>query len=174
MSVGTSGVFCGNLPAKRHDALFRALVSEPSSRRFTARRLPAARDDCPPRPRGPALRREEGCLVVLAHDDVPVCHLPCRCRLPVAGSGHDKGAAHAKGTRAVVKHDIGRRGRDAHCCAPPAQIRTWTLIHPAPTSGTGRQTTGLACGFPYPIRRLWHACPTLRSVRALASRIPLG
>ena len=27
------------------------------------------------------------------------------------------------------------RGRDAHFCAPPAQIRTWTLAHPAPTSG---------------------------------------
>ncbi len=26
-------------------------------------------------------------------------------------------------------------GRNAHYCAPPAQIRTWTLIHPAPTSG---------------------------------------
>ena len=31
----------------------------------------------------------------------------------------------------------GRRsyGRNAHCCAPPAQIRTWSLNHPAPTSG---------------------------------------
>ena len=26
-------------------------------------------------------------------------------------------------------------GRNAHCCAPPAQIRTWSLNHPAPTSG---------------------------------------
>ena len=24
---------------------------------------------------------------------------------------------------------------NAHCCAPPAQIRTWSLNHPAPTSG---------------------------------------
>ena len=34
---------------------------------------------------------------------------------------------------------LGRRkvsyGRNAHCCAPPAQIRTWSLNHPAPTSG---------------------------------------
>ena len=34
---------------------------------------------------------------------------------------------------------VGRRkisyGRNAHCCAPPAQIRTWSLNHPAPTSG---------------------------------------
>ena len=31
---------------------------------------------------------------------------------------------------------IGRSyGRNAHCCAPPAQIRTWSLNHPAPTSG---------------------------------------
>ena len=29
------------------------------------------------------------------------------------------------------------------------------------------------CGFQYPVRRLWHVCPTWRSVRALASRIPL-
>ncbi len=27
------------------------------------------------------------------------------------------------------------RGRNAHCCVPPAQFRTWTVIHPAPTSG---------------------------------------
>ena len=26
-------------------------------------------------------------------------------------------------------------GRNAHCCVPPAQIRTWSLNHPAPTSG---------------------------------------
>ena len=26
-------------------------------------------------------------------------------------------------------------GRNAHCCAPPAQIRTWSLNHTAPTSG---------------------------------------
>ena len=26
-------------------------------------------------------------------------------------------------------------GRNAHCCAPPAQIRTWSLNHSAPTSG---------------------------------------
>ena len=26
-------------------------------------------------------------------------------------------------------------GRNTHCCAPPAQIRTWSLNHPAPTSG---------------------------------------
>ena len=26
-------------------------------------------------------------------------------------------------------------GRNAHCCAPPAQIRTWSLDHTAPTSG---------------------------------------
>ena len=30
------------------------------------------------------------------------------------------------------------------------------------------------CSFPYPGRRLWHACPTLGSARALAIRIPLG
>ena len=29
----------------------------------------------------------------------------------------------------------GCHGRDAHCCAPPVQIRTWSLNHPAPTSG---------------------------------------
>jgi hypothetical protein len=28
-----------------------------------------------------------------------------------------------------------RRGRDASCPAPPAQIRTCTFMHPAPTSG---------------------------------------
>ena len=31
--------------------------------------------------------------------------------------------------------DAGSYGRNAHCCAPPAQIRTWSLNHPAPTSG---------------------------------------
>ena len=30
------------------------------------------------------------------------------------------------------------------------------------------------CSFPCPGRRLWHACPTLGSARALAIRIPLG
>ena len=30
------------------------------------------------------------------------------------------------------------------------------------------------CSFPYPGRRLWHASPTLGSVRDLAIRIPLG
>ena len=30
------------------------------------------------------------------------------------------------------------------------------------------------CSFPYPGHRLWHACPTLGSVRAMAIRIPLG
>ena len=33
----------------------------------------------------------------------------------------------------------GCHGRDAHCCAPPVQIRTWSLNHPAPTSGHRRQ-----------------------------------
>ena len=36
-------------------------------------------------------------------------------------------------TRAVNEPDS--YGRNAHCCAPPAQIRTWSLNHPAPTSG---------------------------------------
>ncbi len=31
--------------------------------------------------------------------------------------------------------DVASYGRNAHCCAPPAQIRTWSLNHPAPTSG---------------------------------------
>ena len=26
-------------------------------------------------------------------------------------------------------------GRNAHCCTPPAQFRTWSLNHPAPSSG---------------------------------------
>ena len=34
-----------------------------------------------------------------------------------------------------VKDDSTCYGRNAHCCAPPAQIRTWSLNHPAPTSG---------------------------------------
>ncbi len=37
-------------------------------------------------------------------------------------------------------------GRNAHGCAPPAPIRTWTFIHPAPTSGAGRQTADPALG----------------------------
>ena len=31
------------------------------------------------------------------------------------------------------------RGRNAHCCAPAAQIRTWSVNHPAPTSGGCRE-----------------------------------
>ena len=30
---------------------------------------------------------------------------------------------------------LGCYGRNASCLAPPVQIRTWSLDHPAPTSG---------------------------------------
>ena len=65
------------------------------------------------------------------------------------------------------------RGRDAHCWAPPAQIRTAQFRHPAPTSGrlTSKRTIGRLS---YAVQRLGHAHPALCPVRALLIRVPLG
>jgi len=60
------------------------------------------------------------------------------------------------------------RGRDASCPAPPAQIRTCTFMHPAPTSGNWRRN------LPYASQRLWHTFPVLSPARALLIRISLG
>ena len=55
-------------------------------------------------------------------------------------------------------------GRNAHCCAPPAQIRTWSLNHPAPTSGECRQTAGSAMGGGW-----WRETIVFRSCAPVAS-----
>ena len=66
---------------------------------------------------------------------------PCR-KHAADGKGTGPGAPWIGQPYARTAHRLcGRRmqimsrGRDAHFCAPPAQIRTWTLAHPAPTSG---------------------------------------
>ena len=46
----------------------------------------------------------------------------------------------------IADHTPSSSGRNAHCCAPHAQIRTWSFNHPAHASGAWRQTAGPAMG----------------------------
>ena len=61
------------------------------------------------------------------------------------------------------------RGRDAHCWAPPARIRT------SPIRASGSNLGSLtAKHVPYAAQRLGHAHPALGPVRALLVRVSLG
>ena len=65
----------------------------------------------------------------------PITDQQMRCYMTLRTRHTRATAAAMAGFSASTGYRVESYGRNAHCCAPPAQIRTWSLNHPAPTSG---------------------------------------